>query len=219
MQDYANRYIWTTSRTVHYGGEHGKGACGKRFGVNLDSAHTFEKHISEKVNQTNRIVGLIDRTFVSLDDVILQPQFTALVRPITEYASPVWNKYKMKDITTIKNVQRRASKLIPSLKDLPYSKKLTRLNLPILAFRRSRTEMIESYKIVKGVYDEEVCKGTFTLQEEDHTRGHRKIYKLSSRLIKNFFCNHVVENLNNLSENVVVVGNMKFEREQSGTKD
>lgn len=126
----------------------------KYLGVNINNGLTFEKHTSDKVNQTNIIVGLICKIFVSLDEINFKPLFTALVRPINEYISPVWSPYKMKDITTIENVQRRATKLILSLKDLPYSERFKRLNLPTLACTRSRGEMMEMYKIAQGVNDE-----------------------------------------------------------------
>ena len=39
----------------------------KDVGVTIDNKFSFEKHISDKVNKTNSIVGLIRRTFEYLD--------------------------------------------------------------------------------------------------------------------------------------------------------
>ena len=47
-------------------------------------------------------------------------------------------------------VQRRASKLVPQLKSLPYTERLQALNLYTIAQRRLRGALIETFKLVKG---------------------------------------------------------------------
>jgi hypothetical protein len=42
--------------------------------------------------------------------------FQALVRPHIEYAEAVWSPFKVGDIKKIENVQRRATKQVPTLK-------------------------------------------------------------------------------------------------------
>ena len=64
--------------------------------------------------------------------------YKALVRPHLEYANSVWNPYKKKNITALENVQRRATKLIPGLKDMTYEHRLRKLKLPTLAYRSFR---------------------------------------------------------------------------------
>ena len=55
----------------------------------------------------------------------------------------------------IENVQRRCTRQLPYLKDLSYPERLKKLNLPTLAYKRLRGDMIETYKIIKGLYDKE----------------------------------------------------------------
>ena len=50
---------------------------------------------------------------VMSDDKCFFTFFKSLVRPHIEYANQVWRPYLMKRITALKNVQRRATKLIP----------------------------------------------------------------------------------------------------------
>ena len=51
-------------------------------------------------------------------------------------------------IRELENVQRTATKLIPSLQNLTYSKRLQNLNLPSLSYRHNRMDLIMTYKIL-----------------------------------------------------------------------
>ena len=46
--------------------------------------------------------------------------YKSLVRPILEYANQAWAPHLQKDIEAIENVQRRATRMIPGLKDKAY---------------------------------------------------------------------------------------------------
>ena len=50
------------------------------------------------VGKANRVLGQIRRTFRPKDPVAIKTAFNALVRPILEYACPVWNPYLVKGI-------------------------------------------------------------------------------------------------------------------------
>ena len=61
----------------------------------------------------------------------------------------VWDKILTNsnpNIDTIEKVQKRATKLIPSLKDMDYTKPLKKLKMPTLQYRSLRGDMIEVYK-------------------------------------------------------------------------
>ena len=125
----------------------------KDIGVTIDSKLSFEQHMNEKINKANSTMGLIRRTFTCLDEEIFSLLYKALVRPHLEYANAIWSPYKIKDITALENVQRRATKQIPSLKNLEYEDRLRKLKLPTLRYRRLRGDMIETYKLTSGIYD------------------------------------------------------------------
>ena len=137
----------------------------------------------------------------------------ALVRPHLEYANSVWCPYRKKDIDAIENVQRRATKMLPNLSTLSYPDRLRKLKLPSLRFRRLRGDMIETFKILSGIYDERVTGEMFELTPRDSTtRGHQyKLVKRRCRLDqrKNYFTNRVVDTWNNLPESVVSAKTVK----------
>jgi hypothetical protein len=71
------------------------------------------------------------------------------------YAQSVRSPWKKKDIRSIENVQRRATKMIPGLNKISYEERLTKMELPTPVYRRARGDMIETYKMMHGKYDED----------------------------------------------------------------
>ncbi len=78
--------------------------------------------------------------------------YKAMVRSQLEYAVSVWNPYRKDDILRSEKVQMRATKIVSSVKLLPY-KKDQRLELSTLKFRKIRGVMIEVYKVIHQYYD------------------------------------------------------------------
>jgi hypothetical protein len=122
----------------------------KDVGVIIDNNLEFEAHICEKVNKATRIFGIIRRAYRYLDEENFILLYKALVRSQLDHASSVWSPYKQKYIEQIENVQRRATRQIPSLKNLSYPDRLWKLKLPTLTYRRIRGDMINTYKILRG---------------------------------------------------------------------
>ena len=67
-----------------------------------------------------------------------------------EYCVQVWSPYLLKYIKLIEGVQRRATRMVPELRELSYEDRLKKLNLTTLEERRVRGDMIETYKIISG---------------------------------------------------------------------
>lgn len=186
-------------------------------GVTTDDKLKFEQHTNMKVNKANSIMGVIRRTFVDLNEKNFTQLYKALVRPHLEYAGTVWSPRRKTEINKLEGVQRRATKLVPSLKHMSYIDRLKTLKLPSLTYRRLRGDMIEVYKIL-NVYDSEVVP-CLPLNTEERTRGHsQKLFKQPPgrkklNLRKQSFTQRVVATWNDLPENVVSAPNLKtFER-------
>ena len=179
----------------------------KDVGVIIDNKLSFDLHIAEKVNKANSVAGAIRRSFGYLDKDTFKKLYTALVKPHLEYANAVWNPYKKKDITTLENVQRRATKMVPGLGDKSYEDRLRELKLPTLNYRRIRVDMIEVFKLVNGMYYFD-CTNLFTFRDQSErvTRGNKKkLFKHRARLDvrKYSFSNRVVNLWNSLPDSVI----------------
>ena len=92
----------------------------KDLGIVFDKELSFNNHISCIVKKSNSLVGMIRRSFYHLDMEMFKCLFTAIVRPHLEYGAAIWNPHLKKHIIAIENVQRRATKLVPGLLNLPY---------------------------------------------------------------------------------------------------
>ena len=69
-------------------------------------------------------MGPIRKTYTFLDETSFRYLFQALVRPHLEYAEAVWSPFTKKDIDTIENVQKRATKLNSFLRNMDYANRL-----------------------------------------------------------------------------------------------
>jgi len=111
-----------------------------------------------------------------------------LVRSHLEYANTVWSPYKQYLIEEEEKVQKRATTLVHGYKRLPYTERLKYLKLPTLKYRTHRGDMIETYKIVHGLYDTAVAP---SLMMSRFSYIYGNMYKLqktfSSMILENIF--------------------------------
>ena len=74
-----------------------------------------------------------------------------MVRPKLDYCVQAWRPYLKKDIEKLEKVQRRATKLISECRGLSYTDRLRVTGLTTLEQRRDRGDMIEVFKMLKGL--------------------------------------------------------------------
>ena len=72
------------------------------------------------------------------------------MRPHLEYCIQAWRPYHKKDIDTPEQIQRRATKMIPVLRDLCYEERVKECGLEIVETRMLRRDQIEVFKILNG---------------------------------------------------------------------
>ena len=61
------------------------------------------------VPKANRTIGFLKRNLNICSTTVKQNAYKALVRPLVEYTSPVWDPYRQTEIDRIEMVQRRAA--------------------------------------------------------------------------------------------------------------
>ena len=143
----------------------------KDLGVIFDTDLKFSQHIQENITKANQRIGLIRRNFKYLNKTSFLMLYKSLVRPILEYCSPVWTVLYIKHSEALERVQRHATKLLHGIKDLSYPQRLKILDLPTLIYRRRRADMLQIYRIIKGI-DQLKQEEHFILAGSTSTRGH-----------------------------------------------
>ncbi|KAK3795981.1 hypothetical protein RRG08_042974 [Elysia crispata] len=101
----------------------------KDLGVYVDNALSFKEHVIRSTAKANKVVGIIRRTFDFLTDDLLVRLYKSLVRPLLEYGHSVWQPQHKTLCSDVEDVQRRATKLLASIRDKPYPERLATLRL------------------------------------------------------------------------------------------
>jgi hypothetical protein len=177
----------------------------KDLGVTIDSNLSYSIHIYKKIKTAFKMLAIINRNFSDLDKCSFLLLYKCFVRSHIEYCSSVWNPYKVGIIDDLEKVQKRATKMIKECKKMSYTERLMFLQLPTLKLRRARGDMIQVFKILTGLYDDNIAP-TLIRNTDGRTRGNSfKLSHIRSHydFKKYSFCSRVVGLWNALPDSVV----------------
>ena len=177
----------------------------KDLGVTISADMKVSEQCGIAASKGNQILGLIRRNITYKGKKLIIPLYKAIVRPHLEYCIQAWRPYRKKDIDTLERIQRRATKMIPELRDLSYEERLKECGLTTLETRRLRGDQIEVFKILNG-YENIDRNMFFSLKKDSRTRGHEvKLVKDQCRLDirKHSFSQRTINEWNKLSTDCV----------------
>ena len=172
-----------------------KTTCEKDIGVTFADNLNFDKHIDNVVKKANQVTGLIKRTFSYMDTDMFKKLYKSTIRPHLEYANVIWHPVFKRQLKSLENVQRRATKIVPELKDLPYCDRLKRLDLPSLEYRQIRGDLIQTYKIIHNI-DNINRDDIFVMRENTTRNSDLKLYKNFAKSKSR--CNFLPYRINNI---------------------
>ena len=185
----------------------------KDLGITMTHHLTWESQVFNVVNKANRILGLVRRTVGSSNQSTFTLLYTELVRPVLEYAAPVWSPHLVKDIKALESVQRRISRIALNQKrgEMSFEDRCKLLQWNTLEERREYFSLIECYKTVfdlNGINFNEV----FECKKSKITRANHKysLYTKLSRIncYKHSFFVRIVSVWNSLPMYVVEAGSL-----------
>ena len=127
----------------------------KDLGVLTSDTLLWTDQINASISKANQLICWITRSLISRDKSVLLPVYKTLIRPHLEYCVQLWNPAPEHGnwslILRIEGVQRRFTRMIDGVGQLPYSERLEILKLTTLIERRSRGDLIEVFKAKNGL--------------------------------------------------------------------
>ena len=176
----------------------------KDLGVVVDNKLKPSQQCIQARNKANKILSYISKSIEYKSKDVITKCYNSLVRPHLEYCVQFWSPYLKQDILLLEKIQKRATKMIPQLSHLTYEERLKELDMFTLRSRRIRGDMIQVFKMFKGI--DNLDPFSFFECSTNRTRGHSlkiKKFQANHDLRKNYFTNRVVNYWNSLPAHVI----------------
>ena len=127
----------------------------KDLGVYVNTNLDWKDHIKQAIGKANSVMGWVVRNVVTREQQVMINIYKSLIRPHLEYCVQIWSPVARHGnwgiIMDIEGVQRRFTRLIDGVGLLPYKERLSKLSITTLLERRMRGDLIEIFKIFKGL--------------------------------------------------------------------
>ncbi|XP_044745658.1 uncharacterized protein LOC123307424 [Coccinella septempunctata] len=164
----------------------------------------WRSHIVRVTNKAKKSLYLIQKCFNRCHFQTLTSLYKTYIRPILEFAGPVWHPIFVQDADLLEQVQRRATRIPFGIIRPDYQTRLAMMGLETFSSRRMRGDMLTTFRALKGFFGVDMS-GLFSLNR-GNLRGHG--YKLSrerffTRSRENFLSNRVFRVWNMLPHSVV----------------
>ena len=122
----------------------------KYLGVVLDQHLSWNDHIKKTASKATKVIGFLQRNLYQCPPLVKSNIYKAMVRPIMEYSSTIWDPHTSVNINRVESVQRYAARMCfrNYSRYSSVTSMLAELNLPTLEERRIRAKLQLFYKII-----------------------------------------------------------------------
>ena len=117
----------------------------------------------------NRVLGFIARIFRYKNKELILPLYKSLVRPHLEHTVQFW-RFITADVDKMETIQRRATKMIPEIRNHSYHQRIQDLDLISLIQKRLRGQLMEVFKYLNR-FTTASARGVFDYDLNDRTRN------------------------------------------------
>ena len=181
-------------------------------GIMFDSKMSFSSHINNITAKATKILNFLRRNLYKCSKTTKAKAYLALIRPILEYSSTVWDPHLIKNINTIEKVQRRAARWVMSdYSQSSVTSMLDELQWSTLHKRRYISRLQMFYKIIYHHLALEVPPYFISTQRPtryQHTL-HYIIPFANTDSYKHSFFLHTIRDWNNLPIELIETGSLE----------
>ena len=173
-------------------------------GVVVDRDLKFHGHIRKKANICNALTTNLLSSTLCREPQFIMSMYTSLIRPQLEYGCTLWNTGYLGDMRTLERIQRRWTRSVAGLENVPYSQRLTTLDLFSVQGRLLRADLILAWKIFNAQCA--ISPDQVFVRDSSSNRGHRfKLFlpRANRDLRRRFYTIRVVQPWNSLSAETV----------------
>ena len=125
-------------------------------GIYINSCLKWSDHVKHISARATRSLNYLRHTLFSTTPFVKSAAYNCLIRPLLEYASPVWYLHSTKDIDKLEAIQRRAARWVCGSRWNPHTHNWTKssasclqnLNWPSLHTRRSYFAITQVHDIL-----------------------------------------------------------------------
>ncbi|XP_053687239.1 uncharacterized protein LOC128736776 [Sabethes cyaneus] len=150
----------------------------KDLGVLIDAKLTFKDHISYVVAKASSQRGFLFRFAKKFKDIYcLKTLYCSIVRPVLEYASPVWSPYYQNEIQHIEAIQRKFIHFAlrhlrwTDPRNLPsYKNRCMLIGLELLEKRRNMAKVCFIGDLLQESTDDSTATGSSSQQQQQKKR-------------------------------------------------
>ena len=181
-------------------------------GITITRDLKWQKQTEKSCGTANRVLGFIARNFNNKSTELMPPLYKSLLRPNVEYALQFWPPHLRRDIDKMERVQRRATKMIPEIRNHSHLERLKDLKLISLVQRRLLRQLIEVFKYLNR-FNNVSPIGLFDYDLNDRTRNNGKkwiVKRFNTSVAQHFFPTNITTTWNALPYDLVNSGTVNI---------
>ena len=124
----------------------------KYLGLNISDNLNWNTHLNSIINKANKVLYVTKLTLSRSSTSVKDAAYKAIIRPLLEYSSSVWDPHQAGQINTIEKIQRKAARFCLNRynKTDSVSSMIKELNWDSLAKRRKASRLSVFCRVFNG---------------------------------------------------------------------
>jgi len=178
-------------------------------GIIISPDLKFSEQSAAAASRANAVLATLKRCFISRDVEMWTTLYKTYVRPHLEFAVQAWRPFLRRDCAVLERVQRRATRIPLPLRGKSYEERLNRMGLMQLEQRRTRGDVIQFFKLMRGADKVRWHSGLLWAPTREIKRPQLRREIVRACLPRyHFFTNRIASSWNSLPDDVVKSSNV-----------